>query len=99
MIAMRVEIVRYVDATFPGFVECQLIDAHGRQWSFIEKVPVVTVDPLDAESGYPCPGTIACEVLEQTSETARVSTATPWGVESVEGETEFEVPLECLTSS
>ena len=37
MFGITVTIVRYVgDEPQPGVVECQLEDAHGRQWSFVE---------------------------------------------------------------
>lgn len=52
MNAIEIEIRRFVDDSYPGFVECWLTDANGREWSFIEKVPVVTTEDLDAESDY-----------------------------------------------
>ena len=96
MVAFRVEIVRYIDAAFPGFVELQFVDARGRRWSCHEKVPVVTLEDLDDASRYPRPAAIACEVLARGDQTARVSTARPWGIESVDGETEFEIPVDLL---
>ena len=50
MIAVRVQVVRFVDDSFPGFVECELIDAHGRRWLFVEKGPVVTTEHLTAQT-------------------------------------------------
>ena len=96
MVGIRVQIVRYADDAQPGWVECQLVDAHGRRWSFIEKVPVVTLADLDPTSGYPQPGVIACEVLERDGEVARIDTARPWGVIAVGGETRFEVATTAL---
>ena len=96
MVAVRAEIVRYIDAAFPGFVELQFVDARGHRWTFREKVTVVTLENLDASSRYPRVGTIGCEVLERRGETARVSTARPRAIESVEGETEFEVHASLL---
>jgi hypothetical protein len=92
MVGVRVQIVRFVDGAFPGFVERELVDAHGRVWSFVEKGPVVTADYLTARDSYPRPGVIACEVLGRTGRTVRIDTARPWCVESAEGETRFEVP-------
>jgi hypothetical protein len=65
MVGVSVEIRRYVDGAFPGWVECSLTDAHGRVWSFVEKIPIVTAEDLDAESRYPRPGVIACQVVER----------------------------------
>ena len=42
MLAVRVNISRYVDESFPGWVECSLVDAYGYDHVFVEKVPVVT---------------------------------------------------------
>src|SRR5262249_11063227 len=92
MLGVKVQIVRYTDDSQPGWVECHLTDTHGRRWSFVEKVPVVTTATLDASSVYPQPGVIACEVVGQASGVVRIDTTRPWAVESVEGETRFEVP-------
>ena len=40
--------MRYVSDHNPGFVECRLTDAWGREWLFVDKVPVVTLADLDA---------------------------------------------------
>src|SRR5687768_6731589 len=94
---VRATIARYVsDDPQPGLVECHLVDTHGRRWSFLEKSAVVSQDLLNAKSPYPRPCVIACEVVGRAKDSAgrevlRISTATPWGMQSVEGETEFEV--------
>ncbi|MDI1443615.1 hypothetical protein [Polyangium sp. 6x1] len=44
---VEVQIVRFADDAQPGWVECHLLDAHGRRWAFLEKVPVVTTARLD----------------------------------------------------
>jgi hypothetical protein len=62
MPGIRVKIVRYVNDHFPGFVECRVTDANGQVWTFIEKAPVLTTEPLDDASSYPQPGVIACRV-------------------------------------
>jgi hypothetical protein len=96
MPAVRVEIRQYVDDAQPGWVECRLIDAHGRGWSFVEKVPVVTAENLDAGSTYPRQGVVACRVLERRVEADEreivvIDTEQPWGVEATTGETRFLV--------
>ena len=96
MVGVRVRVVRYVDDSFPGFVECELVDVHGRHWAFVEKGPVVTTEYLTAEDSYPRPGVIACEVISRTGRSACIDAARPWAVESAEGETRFEVPVESL---
>jgi hypothetical protein len=96
-----VKIVRFVDESFPGFVECHLSDALGQQHVFVDKVPIVTAADLGPESLYPQPGVIACEMSaqwtdEQGRELRRITTETPWGVESTSGETSFVVLAEQL---
>jgi hypothetical protein len=95
-----IEICRYVDDSQPGWVECRLIDARGREWLFVEKVPVITTEDLDASSDYPRPGVIACQVLERRQEGERevvgIDTKLPWHVEATTGETRFEIRPEQL---
>jgi len=52
MIGVRVELRWYVDDSQPGWVECRLTDAACREWTFVEKVPVVTAEPLDASKTW-----------------------------------------------
>jgi hypothetical protein len=101
--AVKVVIRKYVDDAQPGFVECCLVDASGREWLFIEKVPVVTESNLDGDSAYPQPGCIACVVVarrrdETGREIASVSTETPWDVAATTGETSFEVLADQLAT-
>ncbi len=95
MLGVKVEIRRYVNDAQPGVVECLLVDAWGKQHLFIEKVPVVTAKNLDASSSYPRAGVIACRIVERRDvygrEIVKVETETPWGVESTDGETRFDV--------
>jgi hypothetical protein len=97
MVGVRIEIRRYVDAAQPGWVECSLTDAKGKEWLFIEKVPVVTTEDLDTASRYPCPGVIACEVLERRDKgVVVISTVRPWHIKATGSETQFEVRQEQL---
>jgi hypothetical protein len=102
MIGIRVAVTRYVsDEPQPGIVECEFHDACGRRWSFVEKVPIVSAEYLAAASRYPQPGVIACEIAGRTRDAAGreivlVDTERPWGVESVDGSTRFEVLLASL---
>lgn len=96
MLGVRVEIIRYADDSVPGWVKCRMTDAAGREWSFVEKVPVVTDEPLDALSEYPRPAVIACEVVERRAgadgrEAVVIDMGRPWGVQATGGETRFIV--------
>jgi len=96
MLAVRIAISRFTNEHFPGWVECLLVDVHGRTWKFVEKVPVVSTEDLWSDSEYPREGVIACTVLEckddsQGRQVMTIDTKAPWFVESVEGATVFEV--------
>jgi hypothetical protein len=103
MLGIKVTILRYVsDEPQPGIVECQLEDAYGRHWSFLEKTAIVSAERLDAQSTYPHPGFVAGEGIGRTLDAAgreviQIDTERPWGVESVEGVTRFEILAESLT--
>lgn len=94
---IAVKIVRFVDGRFPGFVECEFLDAKGRKHQLIDKVPIFTTEDLDVNCAYPKDGILRCEVLEQSKDEAkrglvRVTTARPDAVESTEGLSEFLMP-------
>jgi hypothetical protein len=100
---LSVQILRFVGNHQPGWVACDLLDAEGRRHVFIDKVPIFTIEPLDAGSGYPKPGMVRCEVLkrwqdEKGLELVRVSTTSRDGVESTEGLREFTVFARLITS-
>jgi hypothetical protein len=96
MPTVSVQITRYVDNHFPGFVECVLVDAFGAFHTFVEKVPYVSAESLSAASTYPCNGEIECEVCREWKDAAGnafsiVRIESPWGIESTSGETEITV--------
>ncbi len=91
-----VVIVRFVDDYQPGIVAGEFVDAYGHQHTIIEKVPVLSVEILDADSNYPCPGYARCVVLERWRDASerdlvRISTADPDSIETSEGLSEFVV--------
>jgi hypothetical protein len=93
---IKVDITRYVDASFPGWVECSFIDAWGVKQVFIEKVPVVTEKDLDNHSEYPQEGVIACEIIkiwrdQDNHELATINTNQPWGCETINGVSKFDI--------
>jgi len=96
---LSVQIVRFEDGSFPGWVKCELLDAEGHRHELIDKVPIFTVDCLDANSRYPVAGLVQCEILDQwlderDRELTRVKT-----IESTEGLSEFVVLSECIHHS
>lgn len=101
MTAVRVTISRFIDESFPGWVECWLEDAQGRTWRIHEKVPVVSTEDLWVDSEYPRPCLIACTVLGRKSDASgrqivTIDTMRPWAIESTDGVTVFEVFAEQL---
>jgi hypothetical protein len=98
---LTVQIVRYVDDSFPGWIECQFVDAEGHRHSIIDKVPIVTSGLLESTSIYPQPGSVACNELKRWRDTdgrelVLISTE-PFGVESTEGLSAFSVLASLLT--
>lgn len=97
MTVIHVPIIRWVDSAIPGWVECLLIDASGRTWSIVDKLPVFTHDAtLDENSLYPQPGILACEIVNEKIDVRgrrilTVNTEKPWGIESTDGTTHFDV--------
>lgn len=96
MKAVSVEITRWVDDYQPGIVECRLVDAYGKVWHFVDKLPYFTATYLGPESEYPQPGTIACEIErkwldESGRDICLIDTDRPWCIEATSGETCFDV--------
>ncbi len=93
---LRIQIVRFVDEHYPGFVAGEFTDAQGARHTIIDKVPVIAGTDLWSDSSYPRPGIAACEILEQSQDAQgrsllQITIAKPWGLESVNGDTEFVV--------
>src|SRR5215468_1683671 len=99
MIGISVQITQYIsDDPQPGIVECQLLDAHGNEWVFQEKTAIVGFGDLDldADTEYPQPGFIACEIIKQWWDTdgrdiVSINTENPWRIESLTGDSRFDV--------
>ncbi|MCP1626873.1 hypothetical protein [Pseudomonas nitroreducens] len=94
MPSLLVEIVRYTEECFPGWAECRLIDACGRDWRFLK--PRASLRTGSADDRLPAVGRIDCEVLERLDGSALVSTAQPRGIRSLDGENRFHIPLSAL---
>jgi hypothetical protein len=102
---VRVTATRWVsDEPIPGLVEVLLQDAWGKQWKFIDKAPMFDeFGVLDRESAYPIQLEIACTVLGirkiDGRDITQISTADPWGLETVEGTFVFEVADELVAGA
>lgn len=96
LLGIHVEITRFLDESWPGYVECRLVDCAGEEWFFYEKVPVVAADGIHPNSKFPLPGFIACRVVEKSlqadgRDVVRIDTEIPWHIESTDGKTHFDV--------
>jgi hypothetical protein len=96
---ISVNIIRFVDDYFPGFVECEFYDADGHRHILIDKVPIFTDKMLDADSNYPIPGETACRVIKQFQDETNRHLACVRTIESTEGLSEFTVSASLLTST
>jgi hypothetical protein len=65
MTTVPIEIVRFTRDWQPGFVAAELRDAYGNVHIFEDKVPIFYDGYLDAESSYPQPGVLCCQVVER----------------------------------
>jgi hypothetical protein len=83
------------DGHYPDWLLLSLIDAHGREWLILEKVPVVTLEDLNEYSVYPRKIVIACrEVARRMTggrELVLIDLNIPWGIQATDGTTHFEV--------
>ena len=100
---LRVEIVAFVDGSFPGWVKCELFDAMGQLHTFVDKYPIFSSELLEPDSAYPRPGSIRCEIIERLQDSggrqvARVTTARPYGIESLNGISEFVVAADQIVA-
>jgi len=101
MADIAVSILRWVADDQPGIVEFSLVDCYGKDWRFVDKLPMVTTQALDETSTYPQPGSIRCEIVSfETDETGRVlvqiDTERPWYIEAVDETHVFKVESERL---
>ena len=100
-LCVRAQMVRWVSDDNPGIVECTFTDSSGREWSIIEKAPVVSEANIFPDSQFPQPAFIGCEVLawgrdHAGREIAEITTERPWGIESEDGTSTFQVYAEQL---
>ena len=96
MPSIKVRIDKFISNDQPGFVECSFTDAWGKQHIVQEKVPVVTVKALDANSMYPQEGVIACQVIKEWKDKDgrvifTVDTESPWDIDTIEGLKQFDL--------
>jgi hypothetical protein len=104
MVYFKVQITAFLDDWQPGWVECKFKDAYDCEVIIHEKVPVVSSEWLNKSSDYPTKGKIGCIVVNryvdgEGQEIIKISTSTPWGIESIDGRNEFDLLPEQLFES
>jgi hypothetical protein len=102
MLALKIDIVKYIRDDQPGFVEAKFKDAWDKEFVVHDKVPIFTSEYLDMHSHYPCPGFIAClkikEFIDGKGRTiVAINTGEPWAVDTIDGICQFDVLSEQLT--
>ncbi|MCR5888868.1 hypothetical protein LRS06_14055 [Hymenobacter sp. J193] len=64
MAELTVTIKEFFDDAQPGWVRAIFYDIDRKQWSIVEKIPIVTEDDLDEHSHYPQQGLVATSIRE-----------------------------------
>ena len=88
MTGLIVKIKNITDAAQPIFVEAELVDYHGKKHIFRDKYPVFS---SHEECSVPCMGEIRCVIINENDGSLVVDTSLIDGVNSVEGESCFEI--------
>jgi hypothetical protein len=96
MKSLLVKIIEYVDDSQPGWVRCTFKDIEGKEWFWVDKVPIVSGEWLNAKTVYPRDGGIACQIIgERLSADNRkiltIDISVPTALETEDGETKFDV--------
>ncbi len=99
---LPVSIIRFVDETQPGVVECEFTDARNRKHAVIDKIPMFSELDLWTDSAYPQAGAARCQVLESFTDESglalvRITIDSPDHLETVDGEREFVVAKSQIT--
>ncbi|MGW4154587.1 hypothetical protein ACWEDF_15690 [Micromonospora chersina] len=89
---LRCEAIAWVDEDWPGWVRVRLVDADGRTWFFVDKVPIFFVDDdIPPGASLPRPAFVRCYVVGQQEDQILVVSTVPDHVEAEDGTTQFRV--------
>ena len=104
MLAIPIQIIKFVEAHQPNIVECAMIDFAGTEFRFVGKTYDFTSAYLDEHSQYPQPGLIPCHALKEWSDEKGRSVTTidtnqpPMFIEATTGQIQFNVFTNQLTN-
>ena len=91
MPTVEVIVRKIANEELPGWLECQLVEADGREHIIIEKAPVLFAGPAPRREELPVSARISCTCVEEKESTVKIDTSKPFGIESTEGQYEFTV--------
>jgi len=98
MFEIKAKATKLIDnTTYPEVVLIEFYDYNGQKHTFIEKWPVVSAQEFD--NSFPQDCAIACIIVKETGTSYIVDTSNPWGIESEESLTIFEISKELLVSN
>ena len=91
MVYLKVMVNKIIYNKQPGLICCTFIDVHHKQWTIVEKIPVLfSADrslPKLSDEGFYIPGYI----LSKTGNNIVFSTLEPFGISNENSETTFVV--------
>lgn len=89
---LRCEAIAWIDEDWPRRVRVRLVDADGRTWFFVDKVPIFFVDDgISPGASLPRPAFVRCCVVGQQEDQVLVVSTLPDHVEAEDGTTQFRV--------
>ena len=86
---LKMRVVSIDEENFPASIKFELVDVFGTTHMFSEKLPVIGIEIQE----IPYTTWIECTVSDKRTSSVLVSTQDPYGVESENGNTEFEIPM------
>lgn len=90
MFYVKAVATRLIDgSSYPEIVLCEFTDFKGKKHEFAEKWPVISNEEFG--NTFPKHCSIGCVIVEEKEKVYTVNTDQPWGIESIEGKTIFEV--------
>jgi hypothetical protein len=88
---LEVDIIKYTQEDFPGWVLLKFNDSSGKTHYFEEKVPIVSNRSIDENSFFPQKGFIRGNIIDTKNDVVCFSTLEPDHIESKNGVNTFYV--------
>jgi len=91
-----IKITKIADEDFPVWLEFTLTDRHKICHTFAGKAPVILSENEPIPEKFPIIIRLECELIETFKGYVVISTAEPYGIASIEGKSNFEMPLTAI---